>query len=394
MIKNKTYEKIIGSFPVGYFDFSNIEAMNYQLNRYYSFGLFDRDELYSIGQRADNFEKWIKIFTELGEKAEAEGNILRAATCIRAAHFYTLSDVKDTSGKSPKSKLYERCRSLYDRYYAQFEDLEYVSIPFDEYAIPVYFSKAADAKGTIVLHGGYDSLIQEFLGLYSYFTALGYDVYFFEGPGQGEVLMRYDVRMTEKWEDCTGAVLDYFGLDDVTLIGVSLGGYLAARAAALDKRITRLVMFDLIYDFYGAVIGKMGKLKGKFFDCMTGHPHSFIWKYLDKKLDENYFTKWLMGQGYSIYKDVHTPCEYFNYIRRFNTRDISKLITQDTLVLAGESDLYTIYYDEQLKALTNAKSVTGRLFTKEENADHHCQIGNIGLLLKTITDWTEEKTNG
>ena len=91
---------------------------------------------------------------------------------------------------------------------------------------------------------------------------------------------------------------------------------------------------------------------------------------------------------------MHTPCEYFNYIRRFNTRDISKLITQDTLVLAGESDLYTIYYDEQLKALTNAKSVTGRLFTKEENADHHCQVGNIGLLLKTITDWTEEKTNG
>ena len=122
MIKSKTYEKIIGSFPVGYFDFSNIEAMNYQLNRYYSFGLFDRDELYSIGQKADSFEKWIKIFTELGEKAEAEGNILRAATCIRAAHFYTLSDVKDTSGKSPKSKLYERCRSLYDRYYA-FQDL-------------------------------------------------------------------------------------------------------------------------------------------------------------------------------------------------------------------------------------------------------------------------------
>ena len=67
------------------------------------------------------------------------------------------------------------------------------------------------------------------------------------------------------------------------------------------------------------------------------------------------------------------------------------MITQDVLVLAGTSDLYTIYYDEQIKALTNARSVTGRLFTEEESADHHCQIGNIPLLLTTITDWIAEK---
>ena len=70
------------------------------------------------------------------------------------------------------------------------------------------------------------------------------------------------------------------------------------------------------------------------------------------------------------------------------------MISQDVLVLAGESDLYTVYFDEQIKALVNAKSVTGRLFTKEECADHHCQIGNMGLLLQTILEWTEEKING
>ena len=46
------------------------------------------------------------------------------------------------------------------------------------------------------------------------------------------------------------------------------------------------------------------------------------------------------------------------------------------------------------KALTNARSVTGRLFTKEECADHHCQVGNMGLLMKTILDWIGEKTDG
>ena len=91
---------------------------------------------------------------------------------------------------------------------------------------------------------------------------------------------------------------------------------------------------------------------------------------------------------------MKTPCEYFNYIKRFNTRELSKLITQDVLVLAGEADLYTVYYEEQLKALVNARSVTGRLFTKEEYADHHCQVGNIKLLVQTIVKWIEEKTDG
>lgn len=60
-------------------------------------------------------------------------------------------------------------------------------------------------------------------------------------------------------------------------------------------------------------------------------------------------------------------------------------------MLAGESDLYTVYYKEQLDALVNAKSVEGRLVTKEEHADHHCQVGNIKFVMDVIIDWIERK---
>ena len=63
-------------------------------------------------------------------------------------------------------------------------------------------------------------------------------------------------------------------------------------------------------------------------------------------------------------------------------------------MLAGTEDLYTVYYEEQLKALTNARSVTGRLFTEEECAGHHCQIGNVQLVLETIENWIERMTDG
>lgn len=381
-------------FPVGYYDFHEDEGPNFQLNRFYTYGVFGKEELMSIGRQIDSFEKWISVFTELGEKNEMAGEILKAATCYRAAQFYTLSGEKDAQGNSLKHILYDKYVELYNRYFKeQYPDIRFVRIPYKNYELPVYYSICEGAKGTIVIHGGYDSTSQDFLPMVPYFMDKGYSIYFFEGPGQGEVLMHHDVRMTLEWEHCTGAVLDYFNLTDVTLIGISLGGYLATRAAAYDKRISRLVMYDLIYDFYGAILNKMGSF-GKFFDYLTRHPKSIFWKSLNKKLNKKYFTRWLLLQGYAIYENVHTPCEYFNYIRKFNTRDISKLITQDTLVLAGASDLYTVYYQDQLDALVNARSVTGKLFTEEECADHHCQVGNMNLLLDTISEWIEEKTNG
>ncbi len=381
-------------FNVGYYDFSRDTGMNYQLNRFYSSGVFGKEELEEIGRKALDFEKWIALFTQAGKDAEEKGDHKKAAQCYRAAQFYTMNDAEDSEGNRLKKILYEKCMEQYDMHYGSMEGLSYVRIPYEQGYLPVYYSRPENPKGILVLHGGYDSFIQEFLDFLLYFSSLGYETYFFEGPGQGEVLMRCGIRMTPEWEHCTSAVLDHFGLEDVTLIGLSLGGYLAPRAAAYDERIRRVVMFDLIYDFYGAVTHKMGFLKAKLFDYMTSHPKSRMWGWMEKKLDENYFMKWLIGQGCAIYENVHTPCEYFSCIKQYNTREISPMLKQDVLVLAGSEDLYTIYYDEQLKALNHARSVTGRLFTEEENAGHHCQIGNIQLALDTITHWIGEKTNG
>jgi hypothetical protein len=38
----------------------------------------------------------------------------------------------------------------------------------------------------------------------------------------------------------------------------------------------------------------------------------------------------------------------------------------------------------------NAKSVRDKIFTKDDHAQNHCQVGNIGLLLDTMIEWIEE----
>ncbi len=67
--------------------------------------------------------------------------------------------------------------------------------------------------------------------------------------------------MTHEWEKPVNTVLDYFKLNEVTLIGISLGGYLALRAAAYEKRIKKVIAYDVIYNFFDCVMSKQGKLK-------------------------------------------------------------------------------------------------------------------------------------
>ena len=137
----------------------------------------------------------------------------------------------------------------------------------------------------------------------------------------------------------------------------------------------------------------MGKVGGKFLDFLTEHPHNFMWKFVEKRMNRMYFLNWLFEQGYYIYENVNTPCEYFNCIKEYNTRTLSKLITKDTLVMAGESDLYTVYLKEQLEALNNAKSVESRLFVEADQMHQHCQVGNLKLALDVIIDWIERIDN-
>jgi hypothetical protein len=92
--------------------------------------------------------------------------------------------------------------------------------------------------------------------------------------------------------------------------------------------------------------------------------------------------------------DKKTPVEAMDVVLQLNERNLhSELVKQDVLILTGREDHFIPFkmHDMQVKALTNARSVTGRVFTREEQAQNHCQIGNVGLALDVMVKWIEEK---
>ncbi|MFE9662439.1 alpha/beta fold hydrolase [Streptomyces sp. NPDC005955] len=92
-----------------------------------------------------------------------------------------------------------------------------------------------DAPGTVVVVPGLDSAKEEFLDLVSALTARGLAVFAMDGPGQGALAA--GTTLVPDYERVVGRVVDALGVARIGLVGLSLGGYFAARTAALEPRV-------------------------------------------------------------------------------------------------------------------------------------------------------------
>ena len=101
-------------------------------------------------------------------------------------------------------------------------------------------------------------------------------------------------------------------------------------------------------------------------------------------------TSWGIAQGQHAL-GVTTPHDYFASLARYSTADVSALVRADVLLLAGAEDHYVPLRQlaEQLNTLTGARSVTARVFTRQEQAQNHVQVGNIGLSVRVMLDWLD-----
>jgi pimeloyl-ACP methyl ester carboxylesterase len=238
-----------------------------------------------------------------------------------------------------------------------------------------------------VIHGGFDSFKEELYSMMKFFQGHHYEVITFDTPWMGTSGKQTKTGLETGWEKPVKAVLDFFKAEDVTLIGISMGGWLSLRAAAFEPRIEKVIASSVSYDVNQYNNKLAQKIATKLFESHREKLNRSMYRKMNKDLYYGWFVNHLM-----YVTNREEPVEAFDILRQFNEDNLhSDLVRQDVLILTGEEDHMVPFrmHDLQVKALINANSVTGRIFTAEESGQNHCQIGNIGLALETMLKWME-----
>jgi alpha-beta hydrolase superfamily lysophospholipase len=381
-----TFQKTRGisrfTFPVGFSNFHNDERLNFQLNRPIALGLGRIEDIKAAAVRITDIPSFRQEMSRQGEIAYAEGRYFNAVGYYRVAEFFT------PHNETSKITLFDKIVDSFS-HAIENEAVQRCTIPYqDGYLEALHLVPDKDSEGVIAICGGYDALIEELYPMATNFAHAGYEVILYEGPGQGSTRYKHGLTFIHEWEKPTSKVLDYFKVDDVTLIGISLGGYLAPRAAAFEQRISRVVAWDHYYGFTECTYEIMPKVLRLYIKLMMALKAKSILSREPKNGHSNLALHGMYLTGTDNFYD------WWLHMRQYSFPAIAHLVTQDVLVLAGEKDPASPikFYPRYIKALKNAKTVTGRVFTEAEHAASHNQVGNIQLALDFILDWIETQT--
>ena len=262
-------------------------------------------------------------------------------------------------------------------------------IPFDSGWLPAYRLPPAQPKGTLVVFGGFDSYTEEWLPAALVFRDAGYDTILFEGPGQGAALELAHLTMSPEWEKPVKAVLDYFRLDAVTLMGFSLGGGLVIRAAAFEPRVRRVIAYDIMTNGLECFLRPLpSPAQKEILDWIDTGNEGAVDKFFPDAMAKSLLLDWMVKLAIHN-TGVKTTYEMFKHYQKYEFASISSQLTQDVLLMAGTEDHYIPVHQlpDQIATLTHVRSLTARLFTRAEQAQNHVQVGNTGLAFRTMIDW-------
>jgi pimeloyl-ACP methyl ester carboxylesterase len=270
-----------------------------------------------------------------------------------------------------------------------YKGLEALGVPYERITVPYEGSSlralyipgphGAEKKPLIVLTGGFDSSLEElYLVIGRAAGDRGYSVLIYEGPGQGQAL-RNGLTFTPQWERPTSAVLNEFQRTHeepvkMVIMGMSMGGYFAPRAAAFDERFDGVIAFDACFDVAETTRPAMSALKA---NPMAMKNPDVAWAYKN--------AVWTMGT-----KDLEDTVKAF---APYTLRDVAQRIRQDVLILQGTEDHFIPFHQAANfeTALVNARSVTTRVFDHASGGAQHCQGGAVTLVYAAVFDWLLEK---
>jgi dipeptidyl aminopeptidase/acylaminoacyl peptidase len=329
------------------------------------------------------FAEWSAMaekVARLAEAAEAKGHGATAsAAYMRAANYHQTGERLLQPRSEESQRAYARAVALFKKGIGDvpFLAIEAVEVPFEGKSLPGYFVKSRAAGAallpTLVFFDGLDITkeMQYFRGVPELIKR-GLAVLIVDIPGTGESIRfrgmpaRYDTNVAGT------AAVDYLATrrdvdkDRLAVMGVSLGGYYAPRAAAFEPRFKACVSWGAIWDYHAT----WKKRVEKAFQASLSVPGEHI--------------MWVLG--------VDNIEAALKKLEGFRLAGVAEKVECPYLLTHGERDAQIPMEDARaLFAAIGAKDKTLKVFTFEEGGYEHCQGDNLTIGIAYIGDWLAER---
>jgi pimeloyl-ACP methyl ester carboxylesterase len=331
------------------------------------------------------FREWTRearTVEERGRERIAEGSTTSGAQYLQRASAYYHVGERFLQPKSQEGNdAYMRgVNCLRDAAtYIKRPKLEHLEIPYGGTSLPAIFVHAEPGNRSgkapaMVFFDGLDVTkeIQYFKGVAD-LAARGIACLIVDGPGNGESIRFRDLYLRHDTEHYATPVFDYLAarpeVDSkrIGVMAISLGGYYAPRAAAMDPRFACCIAWGAQWDYQKIWVDRFERLSRADTPSLS-----------------------VAAQHISWVLNASSQEDAIERLAPFKLDGVVQKMTCPFLMLHGEGD-EQILLPEAQKCFNavGSKNKTFKLFTREEGGYHHCQIDNQSICSAYMWDWLE-----
>jgi alpha-beta hydrolase superfamily lysophospholipase len=329
---------------------------------------------------------WRDAMAKLAERLErladqdlAEGHRLTASRKYHRAAMYFIRVERMASHRdSRRFETYRRALANFRNARELGNDgVEFVDIPYQNGAIPALLVKAGGDKPTpIVIHlQGFDSVKETQWPAVQEYRRRGMSVLILDQPGAGGALRLHGLTAVVESETYVSRVVNYIlGRPDIAtqqigLAGLSMGGFLAPRAAAFEPRIKAVASWGAFY--------KIRPPKPSPESASSNEsPRASLPSMIEHAM-------WAWGCA--------SPEAFRAVAQTVTLEGVVRKIQCPFLIIHGEGD-QQIPLSDAIAVFEEATTPNKKLkvFRKDEGGYEHCQLDNVAFGADYLTDWFAE----
>lgn len=311
--------------------------------------------------------------TALGDEAAANGHQMSACEkYMRATAYYVTAERMQSRDYQPRKDMYATMLATMDKAIAAGLPAERVEIAYEGSSFPGLFvpGEGEGPRPCMVFCNGLDSVKEMIvLCMRGEFAKRGISMLAIDHPGVGEALRLKGLTAIYDSERWAGAAVDYLetrpdvDADRIGMMGWSLGGYYAPRAACYEKRFKLCVSWGANHNW--------GELQQRRLQREGDRPVPHYWDHV----------MWVWGQG-----DMDS---FMAYVPRITMIGHMERMTIPYLVTHGANDrqIPIEYAHQSYDQAVNSPERELKFYTDREGGVEHVSADNMEPSRSYICDW-------